>query len=179
MLPSTHTPRTPWYRTRRGVLIAAGLLALSVLVVVLSWWIHKKLYPPGGDNPAGLGCSSSERAVLEEFPHYGDQHFEPFDGEVSCIVRYAANARRPEVLSYYEERWRENSWERSGSAPPVVVACRGGYGYAFEYSSQSGPMAGARFSPGGYPEESSDENEVKAVVTIEVSNSQPSPHCPN
>ena len=127
----------------------------------------------------GVGCSSSEQAVLEEFPHYGDQHFEPFDGETSCIVRYAVNVRRPEVLSYYEERWRENGWERSESPPPIVMACRGGYGYALEYSSQSGPMAGARFSPGGYPEESSDENEVKAVVTVVVSDTQPRPHCPN
>ena len=169
MPASIHTPRTPWYR-RRSVLMAAGLLALLILGFVAAGGIK---------GLTGLGCSRSERAVLEEFPHYGDQHFEPFDGEVSCIVRYAANARRPEVLSYYDKRWRENGWERSESPPPVVVACRGGYGYAFEYSSQSGPMAGATFSPGGYPEESSDENEVKAVVTVEVSDSQPNPHCPN
>ncbi len=171
MPPSTtRTPCTPWYR-RGGILVAAGLLALLVFGVVVAWGVIRER--------TGLGCSSSEQTVMEEFPHYDNQRFEPFDGEVSCIVRYATNARRPEVLGYYEERWRQNGWEQSGSTPPVVVACRDRYGYAFEYSSQSGPMAGATFSPGGYPEESLDENEVKAVVTVSVSDSQPSPHCPN
>ena len=129
-----------------------GFLVVLVLGFVGAGWGIKELMP--------LGCSSQERAILEEFPHYGDRHFEPFSGESACIVRYATDATRDEVLTYYDERLHEEGfeyWPREemrfwGAEPKTkdkaegeqpsdlpqgmagLVACRGGYEYSVEYN---------------------------------------------
>jgi hypothetical protein len=98
MLQPTYSSTTPWYR-RRGVLILA-LLVLSPFIV---WGGLKEL--------TGVGCSSGEQGVLNEFPHYSDQRIEAYSGEVSCNVRYPTKASREEVLGYYDRQLRENGWE--------------------------------------------------------------------
>ena len=60
------------------------------------------------------GCSDEGKAIVEEFPHYGDRRIEPYSGEASCNVRYPTEASREEVLAYYEEQLRENGWEVMG-----------------------------------------------------------------
>jgi hypothetical protein len=149
--PPTRSSGLP--RNRRwGLLVAAGLLALLVLGFVGAWWGIRELTP--------FGCSSQERAILEEFAHYADQHFDPFSGESSCHVRYATDASRDEILTYYDERLREEGFEywpreemrfwgsdpktkeKAGSQQPSdlaqgmagLVACRGGYEYSVEYN---------------------------------------------
>jgi hypothetical protein len=104
MPPSTtHTHHTLWY-LRWSVLIAAGLLAILVLVVV----VLSVLGLLGG------GCSNSEQAVLEEFPHYTDQRLIPYSAEVSCNARYTISASRDEVLGHYDEQLQENGWKVGG-----------------------------------------------------------------
>lgn len=74
------------------------------------------------------GCSDKGRAVLEEFPHYGDRRIEPYSGEVSCNVRYPIDASREEVLGYYDEQLRENGWEVVGfwaADPPKGIEFHG------------------------------------------------------
>src|SRR5215210_7846548 len=106
MPPSIHTPHTPWSR-RRSFLIVAGLLALLVLGYLwVAWFLPETTV---------VGCSRGERAILEEFPHYGDQQqVRTYSAEVSCIVSYTLRVKRSEVLSYYDERLRENGWEVGG-----------------------------------------------------------------
>jgi hypothetical protein len=163
--------------------MVAGLLALLILGFVTVG---------GVKGLTGVGCSSSERAVLEEFPHYGDQWFEPYSAEASCVVRYAIDANADEVLGHYDKRWHENGWEKAdlpeADLPPSGAeyhfACRNPYTYRVEYTPPSWFTAGERFSPGGYPEGQA-ENQVfetptkveQAVVDVEVSDGQPSPQC--
>jgi hypothetical protein len=94
----------PWYRRGLDMLVfsmVVGLCALVGLVLL------------GG--PALLGgCSTEERAVYEEFPHYGDRQLKPYSGEVSCNVRYPTRASRDEILGYYDEQLRVNGWEVGG-----------------------------------------------------------------
>jgi hypothetical protein len=83
-----------------GVAALAGLL-LVVLVGLLA--LQMLLF--------GGGCSDEARAILEEFPHYGERRIEPYPGEVTCNVRYPTAASREEILGYYDEQLRENGWE--------------------------------------------------------------------
>ena len=138
----------------------------------------------------GVGCSSRERAVLEEFPHYGDQQYTPFSGEVSCNAHYPLRATRSEVLGYYDERLRENGWEVGGywaADPPQGIevfgdelsdleeapedpekvvraglgARRDEYSYTVEYYPPGSPAASAE--SGG----SEDEAMVQVAVSDE------------
>ncbi len=171
MPPSTHTPSTPWYH-RRSVLIAAGLLALLVLGYVLI------------PEATGWGCSSSERAVLEEFPHYSDSRLRTYSAEVSCNARYALRATRSELLGYYDERLHENGWEVGGywaANPPQGIgvyaeqlsdleeapeegvrsgleARRGDYSYNVEYYPPGSPAVLA--------EAGGSEDEAMVVVSV-------------
>src|SRR5918992_6078815 len=86
------------------VLLGVAALAGLLLVVLLGLLALQMLV-------FGGGCSDEARAILEEFPHYGDRRIEPYPGEASCNVRYPTAARREEVLGYYEEQLRENGWE--------------------------------------------------------------------
>ena len=149
----------PWYRRRPDVLVFVIIVGLSALVVLsfLGLFFLMAMSPILG--LGGAGCSSNERAVIEEFPHYGDQRFTAFSGEVSCHVRYATHASRDEVLTYYDEQLRENGWEarwgfgfftaadpktkdKTGGERPSELpmgwaggldVCRGGYSYTVEY----------------------------------------------
>src|SRR5215207_11201291 len=119
MPPSIHMPHTPWSR-RRSFLIAAVLLTLLVLGYLwVAWFLPERTV---------IGCSRGERAVLEEFPHYGDQHqIRTHSAEVSCIASYTLRVTRSEVLSYYDERLRENGWEVGGywaATPPSFRPAR-------------------------------------------------------
>ena len=105
MLLSTHTPPTPWCR-RQSALIVSGLLFLLVVCFFVAAEVIKGL--------TGVGCSSGERAVLEEFPHYGDQQLRPYSAEVSCNAHYTLRATRSEVLGHYDEQLRENGWKVGG-----------------------------------------------------------------
>jgi hypothetical protein len=136
----------------------------------------------------GVGCNSRERAVLEEFPHYGDQQIEPYSGEVSCNAHYTLRATRSEVLGYYDERLHENGWEVGGywaANPPQGIeffgeqlsdleeapedpekmvragleARRGEYSYSVEYYPPGSPAVSAE--AGG----SEDEAMVMVAVT--------------
>src|SRR5215218_1399671 len=95
---STHSPRTPWSR-RLSLIVLVGLLSLTVLagVLTLLGLVYVSIYVLIPE-PTGGGCSPSERAVLEEFPHYGDQRLSIYSGEVSCNARYNPVATRSEVL---------------------------------------------------------------------------------
>ncbi len=171
MQPPTRPPASPWYRSRRGIVIAAAPLVLVVLGVVGAWWGIREL--------TGIGCSSGERAAMEEFPHYGDRWIRPYSGEVSCNARYTTDGTREQVLGYYDERLRENGWQvRSvwAADPPRGIevfgeqpsdiseapewvrsglgARRGDYSYGVTYHP-----------PGESPEESGEE----AMVLVEVS----------
>ena len=175
MPPSTHTLRRPWSR-RRGLLVLAGLLTLLVLGYA-GYQAFKEL--------AGVGCGWGERAILEEFPHYSDQRLRTYSAEVSCNARYTARATRSEVLSYYDERLRENGWRVGGywaADPPQGIevlgerlsdleeapeegvrsgleARRDDYSYAVEYYPPGSPAVSAE--AGG----SEDEAMIAVAVT--------------
>jgi len=167
----------PWYRRRLDMLvfsIVVGLCALLGLVLF---------------GPVLLGgCSTEERAVYEEFSHYGDRQLEPYSGEVSCNARYPTRASRDEILGYYDEQLRVNGWEVGGywaADPPKGIevfgeqlsdlseapesvggglgARRGDYRYAVTYSP---PGAG---DPGETPE-GEEVSAEDAEVVVEVTN---------
>lgn len=108
----------------------AGLLAVCAIGV----WVVTNAF----------GCGVGERAVLEEFPHYGGRTPEP-RSEIElalCSVIYTTPAPREEVLAYYEEELRERGWEVRVQEPPArsteptgLEAERGGYGYDVLYES--------------------------------------------
>src|SRR5215207_2386898 len=139
MPPSIHTPHTPWSRPR-SFLIAAGLLPLLVLGYLwVAWFLPERTV---------LGCSRGERAVLEEFPHYGDQQqVRTHSAEVSCIASYTLRVTRNEVLSYYEERLRENGWEVGGywaANPPQGIEVFGEELSDLEEAPEEAPEEGVR-----------------------------------
>jgi hypothetical protein len=176
MPPSIHTPYTPWARRRR-FLIAAGLLTLLVLGYLwMAWFLPERTV---------FGCSHGERAVLEEFPHYGDQQqVRTHSAEVSCVASYTLRVTRSEVLSYYDERLRENGWEVGGywaANPPQGIevfgeklsdleetpeegvrsgleARRDDYSYAVEYYPPGSPASSA--------EAGGSEDEAMIVVSV-------------
>ena len=167
-----------WYRRRLDLLvfsIVVGLCALIGLVLLVG--------------PVLLGgCSAEERAVYEEFSHYGDRQPEPYSGEVSCNARYPTRASRDEILGYYDEQLRVNGWEVGGywaADPPKGIevfgeqlsdlseapesvggglgARRGDYRYAVTYSP---PGAG---DPGETPQ-GEEVLAEDAEVVVEVTN---------
>lgn len=167
--PPAHSPTPSSRYRRRGVIMVVGLLALLGLVFVGVW---------GFVALTGLGCNGEERAVTNEFPHYGDRQIEPYSGEVSCNVRYPARASKEEILTYYVDRLRENGWELRTfpyrevlteetldallqEERPSIIGYRGDYKYAITY-----------FPPGtGDPGETPAGEEVSsedAEVLVEV-----------
>jgi hypothetical protein len=155
--------------------MAVGLCALIGLVLL------------GGPALVG-GCSAEERAVYEEFSHYGDRQLEPYSGEVSCNARYPTRASRDEILGYYDEQLRVNGWEVGGywaadppkgievfgeqlsdlsEAPELVGGGLGARGDDYRYAvTYSPPGAG---DPGGTPEGEKISAE-DAEVVVEVTN---------
>jgi hypothetical protein len=81
----------------------AGLLALAVLIFVGSYVL------------SGLSdCSGNERAIVEEYPHYGDRRIATYPWTFSCSVRYTTEGSRKEVLGYYDDLLRQHGWEVLG-----------------------------------------------------------------
>jgi hypothetical protein len=81
----------------------AGLLALAVLIFVGSYVLS-----------ALSDCSGTERAIVEEYPHYGDRRIATYPWTFSCSVRYTTEASRKEVLGYYDDLLRQHGWEVLG-----------------------------------------------------------------
>jgi hypothetical protein len=176
MPPSIHTPHTPWSR-RRSFLIVAGLLALLVLGYLwVAWFLPETTV---------VGCSRGERAILEEFPHYGDQQqVRTHSAEVSCIASYTLRVTRSEVLSYYDERLRENGWEVGGywaASPPQGIEVFGEKLSDLEEAPEEGVRAGlearrddysyaVEYYPPGSPAVSAEaggsEDEAMIVVSV-------------
>ncbi len=176
MPPSIHTPHTTWARRRR-FLIVVGLLTLLILGYLwMAWFLPERTV---------FGCSRGERAVLEEFPHYvAQQQVRTHSAEVSCVASYTLRVTRSEVLSYYDERLRENGWEVGGywaANPPQGIevfgeklsdleetpeegvrsgleARRDDYSYAVEYYPPGSPAVSA--------EAGGSENEAMIVVSV-------------
>lgn len=105
-------------------------------------------------------CSGRERAIVEEYPHYGDRRIATHPWTFSCSVRYTTDAGRKEVLSYYDEILRREGWEIMGfqtssgrkyvsgkrlsglwglpeSAGGVLVARRDGHSYRVSYEPRN------------------------------------------
>lgn len=101
-------------------------------------------------------CSGRERAIVEQYPHYGNRHIPTFPWTFSCSIRYTTRADRRELLSYYDEMLRRSGWEVMGfqtaagrkyvagkrlsdlwalpaSAGGVLIASQDGYGYWISY----------------------------------------------
>ncbi len=128
----------------------AGLLALAALIFIGSYVL------------SGLSdCSGTERAIVEEYPHYGDRRIATYPWTFSCSVSYTTKASRKEVLGYYDDQLRQHGWEVLGfqtiylpkgmaereaagkrlsdlwelpeSAGGILVARRDGYSYWVSY----------------------------------------------
>jgi hypothetical protein len=173
----------PWYRRRPDVLVFSIVVGPCALIGLL---LLGPLFLMALDMLLLGGCSAEERAVYEEFSHYGDRQIEPYSGEVSCNARYPTRASRDEVLGYYDEQLRKNGWEVGGywaADPPKGIevfgehlsdlseapesvggglgARRDGYRYGVTYSPPGSGDPGE--TPGG--EEVSAED---AEVVVEV-----------
>lgn len=192
MHPPTRSPVTPWYLRTKAFLMLEGLLALLMLGLLILGIV-------GASRAIGelTGCGGGKRAILEEFPHYGDQQYSPFSAGGACYARYATDVASVEILSHYEKRLRENGWEyvvfweggsetKTGEMKPEqrlvdlaeealrerpgLLACRGGYIYMVEYFSPREFGAGGKFSPEGYPDVSGDDKKAAAKVDEAVVN---------
>jgi hypothetical protein len=85
----------------------AGLLALGALISIGSYVL------------SGLSdCSGKERAIVEEYPHYGERRIATYPWTFSCSVSYTTEASRKEVLGYYEDLLRRHGWEVMGFNTP-------------------------------------------------------------
>jgi hypothetical protein len=62
-------------------------------------------------------CSDQERALVEEYPHYGDRRIATYPWTFSCSVRYTTNASTKKILGYYNELLRQEGWEVMGAKP--------------------------------------------------------------
>ncbi len=101
-------------------------------------------------------CGGRERAIVEEYPHYGERRIATYPWTFSCGVRYTTDASRKEVLGYYDELLRREGWQVMGfqtvsgrehvsgerlsdlwdlpaSAGGTLVARRDGYSYWVSY----------------------------------------------
>ncbi len=192
MHPSTRSPVTPWYLRTKFFLMLQGLLALLMLGLLMLGIV-------GASRAIGelTGCGGGKRAVLEQFPHYGDQRYSPFSAGGACYARYATGAASVEILGHYEKRLRENGWEyailweggpetKTGEMKPGqrlvnlaeealrehpgLLACRDGYIYTVEYFPPGEFRAGGKFSPEGYPDVSEDDKKAAAKVDEAVVN---------
>ena len=179
-------------------MVIVGLSTLVVLLFLGAFFFMPISFILG---LGGAGCGNDERAVLEEFPHYGDQQFTPFSGEVSCHVRYATDASRDEVLIYYEEQLREHGWEAmwpfgffSAADPKTkdktggerlsdlpegwageVRVCRGGYGYGVEYWPPPEPGGKQKNADGRFSSGGYPVSGAEAVVDVEVADDKGGP----
>jgi hypothetical protein len=59
-------------------------------------------------------CSGKERAILKQYPHYGNRQIATYPWTFSCSVRYTTKATRKEVLGYYDDVLAQNGWEVLG-----------------------------------------------------------------
>jgi len=110
--------------------VLGGLLALSALVFAGSYMLSSL-----------NDCSGKERAIVEEYPHYGGRRIATYPWTFSCSIRYSTEASRKKVLSCYEKLLRQHSWEVLGELPSsaggTLVARRDGYSYWVSYEPPS------------------------------------------
>ena len=120
-------------------------------------------------------CSGRERAIVEQYPHYGDRHIATYPWTFSCSVRYTTGADRREVLGYYDEMLHRNGWEVMGfqtaterfvtgerlpeSTGGVLNARQDGYKYSVRYEPPN--------------REDPDLPDEKALVTVSASDHLP------
>jgi hypothetical protein len=127
----------------------AALAALAVLLLLLLpvadlgyLWI--------------TACRGEERAVFEEFPQYGPrtpQKLDPrpdietfLDVGGACVVTYRTPGVASEITGYFEERWKENGWERPPELGPrgtgdLLYVRRGDYEYRLSFADDPGGSA--------------------------------------
>jgi hypothetical protein len=84
-------------------LTAVGMLALVGLLFGGSYVLS-----------ALSDCSGKERAIVEDYPHYGNRRIATYPWTFSCSVRYTTKASRREVLGYYDHLLRQKGWEVMG-----------------------------------------------------------------
>ena len=127
-----------------------ALLALAAVAVLL--------FPVAESGHGWLtACRGEERAVFEEFPQYSPRTPEKLDPRPDlnaftavggdCFVDYRTPDVASEVTGYFEERLRQNGWERPpGSVDPLYVR-RGSYEYRVSFPDAPGGSArGTRVS---------------------------------
>ncbi len=84
------------------MLVAAGLAVLLVLGMA-GVWAYASL----------SACTDEQRAIFEEFPHYGGRQLEPERSWATghCGASFYTADSEEEVFAYYLEKLRENGWE--------------------------------------------------------------------
>ena len=185
MCSPTHSSRIPWYRRRPDVLVLVIIVGLSALVALLIFGPLFLMVISSILGLGGAGCSSDERAVLEEFPHYGDQRVSPYSAEVSCNASYTTNATRDELLGHYDEQLRENGWEVIdvwAANPPRGIEVFGEQLSDISGAPEEGVRAGLGARRGDYtlgityhpPGESPEFPSDQAGVLVEVTD-EPAP----
>lgn len=83
-----------------GVVILIVGLPVAALVLPYMW--------------ASLtACSGDERAVFDEFPHYGgvEREPEPFAESGGCAVFYDTQASQERVAAYYTKQLESHGWK--------------------------------------------------------------------
>ena len=113
-------------------------------------------------------CSGKERAILEQYPHYGNRQIATYPWTFNCSVRYTTTATSKEVLVYYDDVLAQNGWEVLGfqtmyvprgmretqargrrlselwelprPAGGTLVASRNGYSYWVSYEPRTGKI---------------------------------------
>jgi hypothetical protein len=95
--------------TLRVLILAVGTLALVGLIYGGSYVLSSL-----------SDCSGKERAIVEDYPHYGDRQIATYPWTFSCSVRYTTKASRKEVLVYYDDVLVQNGWETMGYQTPYV-----------------------------------------------------------
>jgi hypothetical protein len=122
-------------------LITASLLTLTAAAVLFSIGIL-----PAALNP----CSAEEKAVLAEFPQYGNLPMKPATGpHGECSVRYKTPDPPDKVMGYFVENLRSRGWrvqptprwsfEQQGGSlgGTLLLAWRDGFVYQVHYERLS------------------------------------------
>ena len=163
-------------------LTAVGILAVGILALV------GLLFGGSYALSSMSDCSGKERAIVEQYPHYGNRHIATYPWTFSCSVRYTTKASGKEVLVYYDDMLAQNGWEVLGyqtylpnqglresqargkrlsdlwglprSAGGTLVASRNGYSYWVSYEPPN--------------REDPDLPDEKALVMVSA-NDHPSP----
>jgi hypothetical protein len=87
---------------------------LKVLIVVGILGVVGLIYGGSYVLSSLSDCSGKERAILEQYPHYGNRQIATYPWTFSCSVRYTTKATRKEVLVYYDDVLAQNGWEVLG-----------------------------------------------------------------